>query len=92
MADRIVAFARAGETGTTVTVVCKAVVRAVNESSIAIPRSFWQHTSVVIPPQLQLLFSDALKRRTFAPAEQIAVEDLFDPLPVAFFAHDASAK
>lgn len=93
MADCLVAFARCDEVGSTITVTCKCVARALKEGSISLPSSFWQHTCLVIPRQLQLPFSDALApSRTFAPAEQIQVGVLLDRLPVAFLVHDASAR
>ncbi len=93
MADRIVAFARSDESGSTITIVCKCVARALNECSVSLPSSFWQHTCLVIPPQLQLPFSDALAPpRTVALAGQIEVGVLLDRLPVAFLVHDASAR
>jgi malto-oligosyltrehalose synthase len=93
MADRIVAFARSDERGSIITVVCKCVANALKDGSIAIPGSFWQQTCLIIPPQLQLPFSDALAPpRKFGLTGQIEVGALLDPLPVAFLVHDATAK
>jgi malto-oligosyltrehalose synthase len=93
MADRIVAFARSDESGSTITVVCKRVAPALKDGSIAIPGSFWRHTCLVIPPQLQWPLADVLvPPRTVAPAGQIEVGALLDRLPVAFLVHDATAK
>ncbi len=92
MADRIVAFARVSQNGTTITVVCKCVARALSETSISIPSSFWQQTYVVLPPQLQSRFTDVLSPpRTFAPTKQLEVAAILDPLPVAFLAHYAGS-
>ena len=93
MADRIVAFARYSKGSATITVACKCVARALQDNSIAIPSSFWRQTFLVIPPQLQLPFSDALvPGRSFAPAERIEIGTMLDALPVAFLVHDASAR
>jgi malto-oligosyltrehalose synthase len=93
MADRIVAFARSDQSGSTITVVCKCVANALKDSAIAIPGAFWQQTCLIIPPQLQLPFSDAsAPPRKFELTGQIEVGALLDPLPVAFLVHDASAR
>jgi (1->4)-alpha-D-glucan 1-alpha-D-glucosylmutase len=92
-ADRIVAFARTAERDATITVICKGVARAITDESIAIPRSFWQGTCLIIPQQLRMPFMDALAvRRLPAPAERVELSTILDRLPVAFLVHDASAR
>ncbi len=91
-AERIVAFARSGESGTTITVVCKCIAPALKDATIAIPASFWQGTCLIIPERLRIPIMDALVPRPLMLAEKVDLATILDRLPVAFLVHDATAR
>ncbi len=92
-ADRIIAFARIGDGGTTITVVCKCVAPALKDATIAIPASFWQDTRLIVPEHLRVPIIDALVTpRSLVLAEKVDVGTILARLPVAFLFHDATAR
>ena len=89
----VVAFARIRERDATITVTCKCVGRTMADESIAIQRSFWQDTCLIIPQPLRMPFMDAFTaRQSSVLAETVELGAIFDRLPVAFLVHDASAR
>ncbi|MGB7037254.1 MAG: malto-oligosyltrehalose synthase, partial [Xanthobacteraceae bacterium] len=92
-AERVVAFARTAESGTTITVVCKSVASGVKDTTITIPASFWRGTCLIFPERLRMPIADALAPpRSLVLAEKVDLGTILDRLPVAFLVHDATAR
>jgi (1->4)-alpha-D-glucan 1-alpha-D-glucosylmutase len=85
LADHVVAFARVLHNSTAITVICRFAAHLLtDEGALTIPPCRWKDTHLIVPPQLEGTFREALTpERTFALQQTIGLGEILHRLPVA---------
>jgi (1->4)-alpha-D-glucan 1-alpha-D-glucosylmutase len=84
LSDRLVAFARIRNESCAIIVVSRLVGSLIMDDCLSLPDATWGDTRVVVPAELQNVFSDVFTKQKIVLRDGVCAAQILGRLPVAF--------